>query len=464
MALAALTAAAAESGAWEEAAAAAEELLTRAGTVVAEPDRPEHHNWPHQALLTLAEAALVHGQPGEALKWLDTIVPDGCPPNEFWSPDEALSLRAWALAEQGEEMARATMAAAQEALAAVADARMQAIIQAQLAQAALGLGEVESARGLYEAARPALEACGSHARLRALEERLDLRDQGRIDEGRVGVGVRDSSPTLTPTPTPTRREALPDLRVRLLGGFECAVEGRTILPEEWGSRKARNVFKYLLLRRGRPVPVDDILEEFWPDLTIDGARHALRSTLHRIRRALEPDRPARAPSAFLQVADDTVCLQTGPNVAVDLFEFEDRLGQSRRREAQGDAAGANQLREEAVALYTGDLLPHDASESWAMGTREWLREQYLSALARLAEAAIARSEPAAALPFAEKMLDADPIHEPGIRTLVRSLADLGRGSEAVRRFDLFAQRLDRDLGLIPERETRELVEGLRRAR
>jgi DNA-binding SARP family transcriptional activator len=237
-----------------------------------------------------------------------------------------------------------------------------------------------------------------------------------------------------------------------------------ILVEEWGSRKARNVFKYLLLRRGRPVPVDDILEEFWPDLTIDGARHALRSTLHRIRRALEPDRPARAPSAFLQVADDTVCLQTGPNVAVDLFEFEDRLGQARRREAQGDGAGANVLREEAVALYTGDLLPQDASESWAMGTREWLREQYLSALARLAEAAISRSEPAAALPFAEKMLDADPIHEPGIRTLVRSLADLGRGSDAVRRFDLFAQRLDLDLGLIPERETRELVEGLRRGR
>jgi len=36
--------------------------------------------------------------------------------------------------------------------------------------------------------------------------------------------------------------------------------------------------------------------------------------------------------------------------------------------------------------------------------------------------------------------------------------------EAVRRFDLFAQQLERDLGLIPERETRELVERLRRGR
>lgn len=231
-----------------------------------------------------------------------------------------------------------------------------------------------------------------------------------------------------------------------------------------GLPKARNLFKYLLLRRGRPVLAGDLLEEFWPDLPEDGARHALRSTLHRIRRALEPDRPARAPSAFLQVADDTVCLTVGPELSVDLLEFEDRLGQARRREAHEDAAAARKLREEAVALYAGDLLPQDLNETWALGPREGLREQYLSTLARLAEAALDGEEPAAALPFAERMLETDSTHEPGIRALVRALAALSRETEAVRRFDLFAQQLDRDLGLMPERETRELVERLRRGR
>jgi len=222
------------------------------------------------------------------------------------------------------------------------------------------------------------------------------------------------------------------------------------------------LFKCLLLRRGRPMLTAEILEEFWPDLTFDGARHALRSTVHRMRRALEPDRPTRANSAFVQVADDAVSLQLGTETEVDLYEFEDRLRQAARREAQEDPASANRLREEAIAAYGGELLPHDALETWAQGPREWLREQYLSALARLADAACARNEPAAAIPLAERMLDADPTHEPGIRTLVRSLAALGRRSEAIRRFDLFAQRLDRELDLCPEPETRQLVDAMRR--
>jgi DNA-binding SARP family transcriptional activator len=460
-ALAALTAASAEVGAWAEAAGAAQALLAFSETMVAEPQR---HGWTRQALLTLAEAALAQGRVDEARAWLERCASDGTPPNEFWTEEEALVLHVWLHAAEGDPTASETLTVAREAVAACADVRLRAIMQAQLAHAALQLDQVV-ARELLDAARPTLQACGSFNRLHALEERLTNHGaMARQPGGAVSPGEATSPvPTLTLSPshplTPSAR-----LQVRLLGGFECAVNGRTVAPEAWGSRKARNLFKYLLLRRGRPLLAGDLLEEFWPDLPEDGARHALRSTLHRIRRALEPERPARAPSAFLQVADDTVCLSVGPETAVDLFEFEDRLGQARRREAHEDAGEAQRLRQEAVALYAGDLLPQDLNETWALGPREGLREQYLSTLARLAEAALDRDEPAAALPFAERMLETDSTHEPAIRALVCALAALGRETEAVRRYDLFAQQLDRDLGLIPERETRELVERLRRGR
>jgi DNA-binding SARP family transcriptional activator len=443
---AALVAAAAEAGAWEEAAAAARTLLAHAESMDAEPER---HGWTRLALLTLVESALVGGRIGEARDWLEQIVPDGTPANEFWAEAQPLSLRAWWLAEDGQASA-AELAAAKDAVSECADRRLQAIMQSHLALAAKRLGDAETAGQLAKMARPALLACGSAARLELLEERL----------GSTSPVPPIESPAVSEAPTAPAA----GLQVQLMGGFAVQVNGRAISPEAWGSRKARNLFKYLLLRRGRPVLAGDLLEEFWPDLEDDGARHALRSTLHRMRRALEPERPARAPSAFLQVADDTVCLLVGTETEVDLFAFEDRLSQARRYEAQEDGDTANRLREAAIALYTGDLLPQDLNEVWALGTREGLREQYLSTLARLAEAALGRGEPAAALPFAERMLEADPTHEPGIRVLVRALANLGRAAEAVRRFDLFAQQLDRDLGLIPERETRELVDKLRRGR
>lgn len=42
------------------------------------------------------------------------------------------------------------------------------------------------------------------------------------------------------------------------------------------------------------------------------------------------------------------------------------------------------------------------------------------------------------------------------------LGSLNRRTEAVRRFDQFARRLDRELGMEPEPDTRRLVERLKR--
>jgi DNA-binding SARP family transcriptional activator len=470
-ALAALAAAAAESGDWNEAASAAEALLALASTVVAEPDR---HGWVHQAVLTAAEAALHRGQAQDALEWLDTVEADDTPPSEFWTPVAGLSLRAWALAVEadGDEASASgagrAIQSVVEAVAGLSAVRLQAIVRAQLAHATLAAGDPWTAQALLALARPVLLACGSMGRLHLLEihpglrppdvEAQQLSGAGKIrspgvEKLRADRGARPGLPNATKTK--------PRLQVKLLGGFECRVDGHLVLPDAWGSRKARSLFKFLLLRRGRPILVGDLLDEFWPDLPFDGARHALRSTVHRMRRALEPHRRARASSAFVQVADDAISLPLDAGTEVDLYEFEDRLRQAARCEAQADLAGANRLREEAIAAYGGELLPHDALETWAQAPREWLRAQYLSALARLADAACARDEPAAAVPLAEQMLDADPTHEPGVRILVRCLAALGRRSEAIRRFDLFAQRLDRDLGLCPEPETRHLVDAMR---
>lgn len=405
-------------------------------------------------------ALLPEWRTAEAHRWLDSLVPDDTPPGELWTPLSADALRLWALSasaagdSRSDELARPPLSPnlAREAAASLQDVRLQAIVRTQLAFAALAAGDRETARALYDEARPVLLACGSSGRLRMLEERLGVRSPAL---SRLHPPVQQKVPGTASGPG---AGGAPRLRVRMLGAFECEVDGRTIPAEAWGARKARSVFKYLLLRRGRPVPLDEVLEDFWPDLTVDGARRALRSTLYRVRRALEPDRPSHARSTLLPVSDDTVALNPGPDSWVDAHEFEDRLAQATRCAARGDASGASRLREEAVALYTGDLLPEDAHEDWSQAPREWLKEQCLSALARLAEDAIQSGDPEAALPFAEQLLAADPAHEPGMRLLLRALAALGRHADAARRFDLFARYLDRHLGLTPERETRELVE------
>ena len=54
---------------------------------------------------------------------------------------------------------------------------------------------------------------------------------------------------------------VPGLRVRVLGGLD--VEG---LPDgRLGSRKARTVFKFLVLMHGHRVSVDRLTDALWPE-------------------------------------------------------------------------------------------------------------------------------------------------------------------------------------------------------
>src|SRR5271165_3408999 len=70
-------------------------------------------------------------------------------------------------------------------------------------------------------------------------------------------------PSAQPLHMPSRPEA--DVAALMLGPLEVDVAGRRVL--KWNSLKARAVFQYLLIHRGRPVRRDVLMELQWPDHT-----------------------------------------------------------------------------------------------------------------------------------------------------------------------------------------------------
>jgi DNA-binding SARP family transcriptional activator len=250
----------------------------------------------------------------------------------------------------------------------------------------------------------------------------------------------------------------------MLGGFEVWRGSERIAHEAWGSRKARNLFKYLALQRGRPVLLDELLEIFWPELTPDSAGHALRTTLHRIRRVLEPDRTPRTPSTYLRVAEDAVHFPAEGRVWMDVAEFEARLREAERRDVRGEEAAALQGLRESLDIYTGELLPEDRYEEWSLVPREQMQEQCREALTRLWRAASEAGSHVEALRLGERKLALDPCSDDGLQWVLRALDALNRRTEAVRRYDQFARRLDRELGMEPEPETRRLMEAIKARR
>ena len=226
------------------------------------------------------------------------------------------------------------------------------------------------------------------------------------------------------------------LEVRLLGGLSAAVDGRPVeLPAD---ARARELLARLALAPG-PHPRSALAGRLRPDVAEESARKTLRNALYELRRALGSDAVA--------VDGDRIAL--ADSISVDLQEF-------RRRLAAGEL-------EAAAATSRGDLLAGFDGD-WALRARD----EHAAELAGLLDTLAGREEEAgdlaAAVAWARRRLEVEPLAEAAHRQLIRLLALAGDRPAALAAAGAMSERLRSELGIPPSAETRMLVEDVRRGR
>src|SRR6185437_246074 len=170
------------------------------------------------------------------------------------------------------------------------------------------------------------------------------------------------------------------LRVRTLGGF-TVWRGTEVVPADgWSQRKVALLFKCLLSAPGHTLHREQLLDFLWPDAGRDSGPKLLRQTLYRLRRLVgRPDEHHE----YVRLEGDVLFLTPvpdGPAPAdwIDALAFE-RAATAALRGT--DVAAARS----ALALYTGDFLPDERYEEWAVLRREALCELYRAVLLHLAD-------------------------------------------------------------------------------
>ncbi len=221
------------------------------------------------------------------------------------------------------------------------------------------------------------------------------------------------------------------VEVRVLGRFEVRRDGREV---RLAPQVARLVKRLVLGPEG--LHVEQAVDFLWPEAAPQRGRRRLRNLLARLSRAAGPLVVRRAET-----------LRLAPGVAVDMVRFEtaasEAIGALRNG---GDLQGALRQARGANDLYTGDLLPEDRYDDFALFARERLRRLHLRLLDAAAAAAAAEGDVALAETCLRLALDADPADESRYVALARLLTASGRLMPAA---DLCARAraLARELGL-----------------
>ncbi|MBA2811757.1 winged helix-turn-helix domain-containing protein [Streptomyces sp. KM273126] len=232
------------------------------------------------------------------------------------------------------------------------------------------------------------------------------------------------------------------VRYRILGTTQAFRPDGS--PAPVGGARLRALLTVLALRPGRTVPVTVLVDEVWDGEPPADASGAVQALVGRLRRALGSDAVASADGGYRLVAgaDD-----------IDLHRFERLAGEGSRALADGDAAKAAVVLDDALALWQGPALA-DLPDRTATAAR-WEARRLDARRARLT-AALALGQAQQHLPELTALCDAHPLDEPLQALRLRALRDAGRTAQALAAYEGVRRLLADRLGADPGAELRGL--------
>ena len=241
-----------------------------------------------------------------------------------------------------------------------------------------------------------------------------------------------------------------DLKLFLLGPPRVELEGS---PLDIRRRKVLALLAYLA-SSGEPQRRETLATLLWPEADPGRARAALARHLSELKQILGGE--------WLSIERDTIGLQDRADFWLDVAQYQQNLAAC--PEASPDCLATLTG---AVALYQGDFLAgFTLSDSpnfdeWQFFQTEALRQTFTAALERLVSIHRAQGHSERAIPYALRWLKLNPLHEPAHRQLMQLYVQAGQQAMALSQYQLCAQILKDELGVLPAEETTLLYHRIR---
>jgi DNA-binding SARP family transcriptional activator len=232
---------------------------------------------------------------------------------------------------------------------------------------------------------------------------------------------------------------------RILGPLEVTSQAG---PIALGGPRQRALLAALLLRAGRVVPLEQLVDELYDGNPPPAAKAALQNAVVNLRKALGPDViVTRPPGYILDVSPDQV----------DARRFERLLADARAASTEERRA----LLTRALDLWRGPPLAEFAFQEWAQTEARRLEELRLVAVEERLATDVDLGRAADVVPELEALVGEHPLRERPCELLMLALYRAGRHADALAAFDAHRAALDQ-LGLEPGEAIRNLQAGILR--
>ncbi|GGG22286.1 response regulator [Paenibacillus abyssi] len=228
-------------------------------------------------------------------------------------------------------------------------------------------------------------------------------------------------------------------RARFMGHFELYdAQGQ---PLKWRTRKVKELCAYLL-HHAAPMHRSQIIEDLWPQESLEKASILLHTSIYKLRKELK-----------IQGNDNPIIYQDE--------RYSIRIDQTSDVESLLEAINFFKPNKESLVklldLYRNDYLDGE-DYHWSIPHKEKIKEKFK----RLLEGAAFRHDNGLARPdyfkdIMDKLLEMDPFQERYSRELISYYLQSGAERQAAEVYLRLKEQLWAEMGETPETETEELI-------
>ena len=246
------------------------------------------------------------------------------------------------------------------------------------------------------------------------------------------------------------------LCICVLGTFSVEHCGQSPLRPGQGMGKIWNVFKYLITHRDRSVPIEMIVEVFWPGSSFEKARQALYNSVYRLRGMLHD----------LGMAEELFVLRDGmyqfnrqASYWLDAEAFEDAVNRGYELR-QTEPEQSREWFRQAMDLYRGDYLSENLYDDWVKAAQNRYRRLFEKAALTYCEQLLVDQEYTQIQELCQNVLQQDPLNEDFQIRLMRAYIEGGKLRAAREQYQQYSAYVYRESGIVPSQEMRTLYRNI----
>ena len=241
------------------------------------------------------------------------------------------------------------------------------------------------------------------------------------------------------------------IKIKMFGNFEIVVNGNVVLTQLRQAKKTSQFLEYLILKKDRAVPHEELLEMLWSDKENRNPATALRTLLHRYRSLVEQ---SGLPEMMDSILTARGAYQWNPHLdcEIDVFEFE-RLCQEARTPGMSNRECIERYLQ-MLQIYTGPLLTNSAEEMWVVPKSVYYHDLFLESVFTLLDLLKVEEEYDVIVQVCRKAMDVDMFDERLHLELMMALVKTGKKREALSQYYFATDLHYKQLGIQPSGEIR----------